>query len=179
MKNLESELLSKDWKRKAPRQVEWFQKHPTQILKQSKLVWQWAIKKGDGRAWVYFILGICQWLPTGHRLHGYLNDRTKSQCCLCLSDTEETLEHILVCPALANEQYGLKRIALEKLHELQFPFSETTPTLKLTMSLTKFKEVATPMCTRAGLPHGRIDVLQIIANRSSLRGSFLNRYMLC
>ena len=35
MKNLESELLSKDWKRKAPRQVEWFLKHPTQILKQS------------------------------------------------------------------------------------------------------------------------------------------------
>lgn len=49
MKNLESELLSKDWKRKAPRQVEWFQKHPTKILKQSKLVLQWATKKGDGR----------------------------------------------------------------------------------------------------------------------------------
>ena len=104
---------------------------------------------------------------------------------VCLSDTEETLEHILVCPALANEQYGLKRIALEKLHELQFPFSETTPTLKLTMSLTKFKEVATPMCTRDGLPHGRIERLikdYCITNHSkpflSTR-QFLKSLMLC
>ena len=157
MKNLESEVLHKDWKSKAPRQVEWFQRHPTQILKQSKLVWQWAVKKGDGRAWVYFILGICQWLPTAHRLHGYLNDRTKSQCCLCLSGAEETLEHILVCPALANEHFGLKYMTLQKLQELQFPFSAATPKLKLTTCQTKFKDLATPICLRAGIPQARIE----------------------
>src|SRR5690348_1001060 len=60
---MENELLINIWKKRAPVQATWFSKHPTQIKNQANTVWQWAIKKGDGRAWVYFILAVCQWYP--------------------------------------------------------------------------------------------------------------------
>jgi len=41
------------------KQAAWFIKHPTQVLKQAKLVWKWSVESGAGRAWLFFIFGVC------------------------------------------------------------------------------------------------------------------------
>ena len=59
--------MIESWKTKTTRQSEWFALHPKQILNQAKRVWEKAIRIGDGGMWLYYIFGICQWLPTNYR----------------------------------------------------------------------------------------------------------------
>jgi len=63
LKQLEKEKMADIWRTK-DKQAAWFIKHPTQVLKQAKLVWKWSVESGAGRAWLFFIFGVCQWLPT-------------------------------------------------------------------------------------------------------------------
>jgi len=46
------------WKQEAPKQANWFLKHPVQITRQAKRVWKWAIETGDDQAWIYFIFAV-------------------------------------------------------------------------------------------------------------------------
>ena len=97
MKKIEQETMVEVWTKRTKVQSLWFQKHPTQILKQAKRVWQSAILKGEGSAWVYFIFAVCQWLPTNYSLYRKIqSDRSRISCVLCLSNRAETVDHLLV-----------------------------------------------------------------------------------
>jgi ribonuclease HI len=101
LKSLEKQAMIDTWKTKAPKQASWFLKHPTQVLKQAKQAWKWSVERGTGEAWLYFVFGICQWLPTNHRLNKG-KDETLRRCTLCLCNIPEKMDHLLKCPALAN-----------------------------------------------------------------------------
>jgi hypothetical protein len=108
LKRLETDLMIRIWKDKAPKQAKWFTKHPTQILKQAKQVWKWSVESGKGRAWLYFIFAVCQWLPTNYRMNYYM-DGSQKRCNLCLCKALDTMDHLLQCPALAGEHLHLKQ----------------------------------------------------------------------
>ena len=107
LKALEESFMIEVWKSKAPRQAEFFSQFPVQLKKMARQVWNWAVVQGDGNAWLYFIFGACQWLPTQHRLNKH-RDVDFQICLLCRSGTVENMEHLWVCPALAEEQMQLQ-----------------------------------------------------------------------
>jgi len=90
-----------------------------------------AVEKGDGRAWLYFIFGICQWLPTQYRVNRHLVDKNRNEgrghkacvCVLCQSGDIENLQHVWVCPAMAKEQHDLQTQVDLILRE-SFPFGK-------------------------------------------------------
>src|SRR5271170_4445954 len=82
-------------------------KHPIQVLKQAKQAWKWSVETGKGRCWLYFIFGVCQWLPTNYRMNYHL-DNSRKRCNLSLCNSLDTIDHLLQCPALAKEQIQLK-----------------------------------------------------------------------
>src|SRR6185436_6002869 len=102
---LEESFMIEVWKSKAPRQAEFFSQFPVQFKKMARQVWNWSIVQGDGNAWLYFIFGACQWLPTQHRLNKH-RDVDFQICLLCRSGTVENM--VWVCPALAEEQMQLQ-----------------------------------------------------------------------
>jgi len=123
LKQLEKERMADIWRTKGKdKQAAWFIKHPTQVLKQAKLVWKWSVESGTGRAWLFFIFGVCQWLPTNYRINYHTDDRFK-KCSLCLSGAEETMDHLLCCPALVEEQVYLKQIAKSSFSYWNIPYS--------------------------------------------------------
>jgi hypothetical protein len=77
LKQLAKKKMAETWRTKT-RQGEWFTKHPTQVLKQAKLVWKWSVECGIGRAWLFYIFGICQWLPTNYRINYHNPEEPKS-----------------------------------------------------------------------------------------------------
>jgi len=96
LKRLEKEIMKDLWKKKAPKQSEWVSKHPTQIMKQAKRVW--IVETSQGKAWLYFVFAICQWLPTNHRMHYSKNDLSQ-RCNLCLTNSRDDMNHFLLCPS--------------------------------------------------------------------------------
>ena len=93
-----------EWKDKAT-QGEFIRQYPTQIMKQAKRVWKWAIERGEGKAWLYYIFGICQWLPLNHRTHyNEKSGRGLEKCFLFLTNSVESQAHLYQCPALNQEQ---------------------------------------------------------------------------
>ena len=124
LKRLELQYLARKWKTMAPRQAEWFIKFPTQIINQSKRVWKWSVESGNGKAWLYFIFAICQWLPTNDRFNH--DDAFKRQCHLCLTGAKDGLAHILVCPALSAENSLFKETAFSRIAYWNLPFSSRT-----------------------------------------------------
>ena len=124
LKSIEKERMLEMWMKKAKVQSAWMKKYPTQIMKQAKCVWKASILKEDGRAWVYFIFAICQWLPTNYRLFSKIpNSLTKTMCLLCLGRKVETFDHILKCPALASEMEQLRASVQTILSSCGFPFA--------------------------------------------------------
>ena len=122
LKSLERDRMLEIWKAKAPKQAEWISEYPRQIVKQAKKVWHWAVERGEGQAWVYFIFAVCQWLPTNYRINAHQNKEEKTKCLLCLADKVENMEHLLTCPALVAEHLQLQAEVEEKLRICQFPF---------------------------------------------------------
>src|SRR5215472_14409119 len=121
LKKMAKEKMANTWRTK-PKQGEWFCRFPTQILKLSKLVWKWATESGYWKAWLYFIFGICQWLPTNYRLN-YQKNPEKKRCSLCLSGAQEDMNHVLCCPALVEENVHLKQIIQSKYALWKIPYS--------------------------------------------------------
>jgi hypothetical protein len=124
LKSLEKEIMLQSWTRKAPKQAKWTKQFPVQVLKQAKRVWKWSVERNEGSAWIYYIFAISQWLPTNHRM--YYADKSgfdKSKCKLCLLDHVENMDHLLVCPALVQEQEILLRSTHEKLITWQLPLA--------------------------------------------------------
>ena len=100
---------------------------------ESKRVWYGTrqVEKGDGTAWLYFIFGICQWLPTQYRVNRHRVDKNRIEgrghqvgvCVLCQSGDIENLQHVWVCPAMAKEQHDLQTQVDLILRE-SFPFGK-------------------------------------------------------
>src|SRR5579871_747590 len=70
------------------------------LLTLTKLIKNWSIERAEGKAWIFFIFAICDWLPLNYRIHSHSNDIPKTLCCLCQGNTPETTEHLFTCPAL-------------------------------------------------------------------------------
>ena len=82
------------------------------------------MESGNGKAWLYFIFAICQWLPTNDRFNH--DDAFKRQCHLCLTGAKDGLAHILVCPALSAENSVFKEMAFSRIAYWNLPFSSIT-----------------------------------------------------
>ena len=73
---------------------------------------------------MYFIFAVCQWLPTNHRVYRKLPGcEEKVMCLLCLGRKEETVDHLLSCPALKVETDQLKCTMQKILQDANFPFA--------------------------------------------------------
>ena len=68
LKKQENEKLLATWKTKKD-QGRLIRRFPRQIALLRREAWKWAIQNMDGRAWIFFIFAICDWLPTNFRLH--------------------------------------------------------------------------------------------------------------
>src|SRR6185437_3820642 len=88
----------------------------------TKRVWKWSVESGKGKAWLYFVFAICQWLPTNYRMN-YSLDGPRKICNLCLCNSMDTMDHLLQCPALAKEHLNLKQQVDAKLKFLDIPYA--------------------------------------------------------
>jgi len=106
LKSAVEQKMVEIWKEDAPRQAEFFGAHPTQIKKQARLVWHQAIEKGDGRAWLYFIFGICQWLPTQYRInrHRVASCRSCSSSSCCSSSSSSRVVAVVVVELVTRKE---------------------------------------------------------------------------
>jgi len=121
-----NEKLLEYWER-LERQGEWIKRHPKQIMRQAKRVWKWSVEAGDGRAWIYFIFAVCQWLPTNHRIFykdksGFLLDK----CQFCVSGAKEDMTHFWNCAAFAQDRENLRSVMIQTLIKWNLPFAEKT-----------------------------------------------------
>ena len=126
LKKFGKDLLIETWKKTAPKQAVLIRKHLTQVLRQSQRVWKWAIDADDGKAWVYFIFAVCQWLPTNRRV--FYQDKSpfeRERCQLCLSGSIENIHHLWKCPALEADRVSFRNLVTEKLIELKLPYAQT------------------------------------------------------
>src|SRR6185437_10946176 len=63
LKRLEQDQMIKIWKQKAPKQAKWFTaSNPSLTTGQTGM--EVVVESGKGKAWLYFVFAICQWLPT-------------------------------------------------------------------------------------------------------------------
>ena len=112
LKKLEETSMLKLWKSKAKRQSEFYLKFPVQFKKMARKAWRWSVEKGDGNAWLFFIFGACQWLPTLHRMKYHLHHDLQI-CMLCRSGSVEDCDHLWVCPALPRSNCNFKPILMK------------------------------------------------------------------
>jgi hypothetical protein len=91
----------------------------------SKLIKKWSIERADGRAWIFFIFGICDWLPLNFRMHKHDKNQnlTNTLCRLCQSNTPETVEHLFNCPAFRDEQNDIRQGIDETLKKWSVPYT--------------------------------------------------------
>ena len=133
LKTLEKKVMLSTWRGK-PTQGKFVSKFPTQVLTQAKRVWKWSIEAGEGHAWLYYIFGVCQWLPVNHRVHYSSKDDDKvdngtdrkndlRKCVLCLTGDVENAEHLTRCPALAAEHEDLALSVIETMKRWKIPSS--------------------------------------------------------
>ncbi len=90
LKKQEKEILFSVWRKQ--RQGRLFRKFPRQIMKLSKDVWSWAVSRNEGKAWLFWIFAISDWLPTNFRLHR--RDGKSQICDLCQSGSVEDIRHL-------------------------------------------------------------------------------------
>ena len=84
------------------------------------------MESGKGKAWLYFVFAICQWLPTNYRIN-YYHDASRKRCNLCLCNSMDTMDHLLQCPALVKEHLHLKQHLDAKLKFWGIPYASTPP----------------------------------------------------
>jgi hypothetical protein len=159
LKNLEKELMSKIWKEKAPKQAKWFTMHPTQVLKQSKQVWKWAVESGKGNAWLYYIVAVCQWLPTNYRMNYNNRDISSKYCNLCLGNSLDTMDHLLRCPALAKEQIRLKENVIQRFNFWAIPYASIPQKQRELVLRNQWRSLARQHFSSAVIPDLRLDLL--------------------
>jgi len=122
MKSIAKQKMIERWKIKAPRQSEFFLAFPHQVQSQAQDVWRRAAEKGEGNAWLYFIFGTCQMLPTQHRINKHIKDPHARSCLLCLGGAIDNMAHLWVCPAMAGAQSELQ-MKVDSILQQYFPFA--------------------------------------------------------
>src|ERR1700729_3516090 len=100
-----------------------FRRFPQQILTLTKLIKNWSIERAEGKAWIFFIFAICDWLPLNYRVHSHSNDTPKTLCCLCQGNAPETTEHLFTCPALRGEHNTLRERTDRIFKKWSIPYS--------------------------------------------------------
>ncbi len=128
-----------------------------QTLKQSERVWKWAIEDGNGKAWVYYILAVCQWLPTNYRLNKH--DPKAQSCNFCLLGEKEDMAHLLVCPALSKEHRLLNDVMQRTLRRLQVPFVDKNVQSREAKHLHKWEKTALRAFQHESLLPARLNLL--------------------
>jgi hypothetical protein len=169
LKKLEHELMCQIWKKKAPKQAQWFTKHPTQVLNQAKQVWKWAVETGKGKAWLYYIVAVCQWLPTNYRMN-YSRDISFKYCNLCLGNALDTMDHLLRCPALAKEQVHLKESVNSKFDFWAIPYASIPQNRELALR-DHWRSSARQHFTLAEISDLRLDLLASRFSKLTVRNS--------
>jgi hypothetical protein len=150
--------MAKVWKEKAPTQAKWFTKHPTQVLKQSKQVWKWAVESGKGKSWLYYIVAVCQWLPTNYRMN-YTRKLSAKLCPLCMGNSLDTMDHLLRCPALAEEQLYLKEKVIERFNFWAVPYASIPQRPREFALRAKWRSSAREHFSSAKISGLRLDLL--------------------
>jgi hypothetical protein len=158
LKKLEHEQMCQIWKRKAPTQAEWYSKHPTQVLKQAKQVWKWALETGKGKSWLYYIMAVCQWLPTNYRMN-YHRDVSLKSCNFCLGNSLDTMDHLLRCPALAKEQVHLKEQVVSKFDFWDIPYASVPQKPRELILRTHWRFLARQKFSSTVISDLRLDLL--------------------
>jgi hypothetical protein len=80
----------------------------------------------EGKAWIFFIFDVCDWLPTNFRVHSHdAQNQNKILCRLCQSNVPETTEHLFSWPPLSKreEQNVLRQNIDETLKKWLIPYS--------------------------------------------------------
>ena len=157
LKQMAKKKMAEIWRTKT-RQGEWFTKYPTQVLKQAKHVWKWSTECGIGRAWLFYIFGICQWLPTNYRINYHNSDETK-KCSLCLSGVPETLDHLLRCPALVEMHILCKQTIKSKFDFWGIPYHNLSFISREQGLRNKWKAATREISTSPTLSSARLDIL--------------------
>ena len=106
-KEKEKETLQTIWA-ELPTQGKLFKQFPQQVQILTKLVQKWSSQRTEGKAWIFFIFAVCDWLPTNDRINKHSNEQ-KTTCNLCQSNSKENTEHLFTCPALISEQNSPQR----------------------------------------------------------------------
>ena len=132
-------------------------KTPRPSPKQSKQVWKWAVETGKGKAWLYYIVAVCQWLPTNYRMN-YSRDISFKYCNLCLGNALDTMDHLLRCPALAKEQVHLKESVNSKFDFWAIPYASIPQNRELALR-DHWRSSARQHFTLAEISDLRLDLL--------------------
>jgi hypothetical protein len=74
LKEQETEHLQAAW-RKLKDQGRLFRRFPQQIEILTKSVKKLSITRAEGKAWIFFIFAVCDWLPLNHRIHKHSNHK--------------------------------------------------------------------------------------------------------
>src|SRR5579872_546253 len=122
LKEQELTQLQNAW-RKLKVQGTLFRRFPQQILTLTKLIKNWSIERAEGKAWIFFIFAICDWLPLNYRVHSHSNDTPKTLCCLCQGNAPETTEHLFTGPALREEHNTLRERTDRIFKKWSIPYS--------------------------------------------------------
>jgi hypothetical protein len=121
LKEQETKRCQDAW-RKLKTQGRLVRRFPQQIQTLTKLIKNWSIQRAEGRAWIFFIFAVCDWLPLNYRIHAK-GDLKKSLCNLCQGRSTETTEHLFLCPALREEQNSLREGIDEIFKKWSIPYS--------------------------------------------------------
>ena len=144
LKEQETKRCQDAW-RKLKVQGRLFRQFPQQIQTLTKLIKIWSIQRAEGRAWVFFIFAVCDWLPLNYRIH-VKGDLKKSLCNLCQGRSAETTEHLFLCPALREEQNSLRERTDEIFKKWSIPYSSLghLPNLKIKSHWVKMLQSKLP-----------------------------------
>ena len=122
LKEEETKQLQDKW-RALKVQGRLFRRFPQQIKVLTKSIKKWSIERTEGKAWIFFIFAVCDWLPLNYRVHSHGNDQGKTLCNLCQSNIPETTEHLFTCPALRDEQNALRENMEKVFKKWDMPYS--------------------------------------------------------
>jgi hypothetical protein len=129
-------------------------------MKQAKRVWKASILKEQGGAWVYYIFAICQWLPTNYRLFSKIpNSLPKTLCLLCQSRRVETVDHMLMCPALTSEMDALRSSAQTILASCKFPYAVFPMESTKQKIVQNWRAACSLQVTKKDFPSAQLDLL--------------------
>ena len=113
------------------------------------------METGAGRAWLFYIFGVCQWLPTNYRINYYTDDILKRHCA---SLGRRKLWIISYVARLVEEQINLKQVIKSNFSDWNIPYS-TLPFISREQGLrSRWKSAARGLALNE-ITSSRLDIL--------------------